>query len=501
MDYKLNPLDLPEVRIHLAQYLNTTQLAVAATVCKSWNATFISFLYSNITWGGTCKIPSKEKISTHASDIRNLNFVDDISPSSDLFPWNTVTGLKRLLTSIDDLNTHINQNLSNLIRQNQGLIEFQEHSGGTVETKECMDALLRCSNLKILSVMFANFEQAGTTELLYEISTRLEELEICCCIVAENHMSSRWSQFPAIRSLRFDTLEVPISELLEFIQKCPLLESLHWNRILGDVPISEICQLPTSYCPRLTNISIGTQYTPCLSENALVQILNSYPILTGFSIYESEFGPLALQSLRRHFGRLKILELGTSPHITDAMVLEALTSCRELIRFQVFSLGARSIVGAILGERRAGGDSRIDSQAENRHEWTCSNLRELKVFIGGLESMPTEQQQLVLHQIAKFKKLEVLNISYDDGKFHKHRTPHDGIGLRLDAGLDILRELRRLEVIAFNGLKQRIESQEIQWMLKEWPDLKQVRGVLHPIHSEHRKLAGSLRLRGVKVVS
>ncbi|KAF9352579.1 hypothetical protein BGX26_009640 [Mortierella sp. AD094] len=499
MDHRRNPLDLLEVRIHIAQYLSKPQLAAASAVCKCWNATFSTFLYGDIIWDGTWRSPCRERIIAHAADIRYLKLDGTIGQPSDHFPWKTATGIKRLLSCICFLDTYTVQNLSKLIRLNRGLLEFQDDSGIYAETQECMNALSCCPNLKKLSVKYADFERTEATELFYRICTRLEELEVCYSSVSDGEHLSNWSQFPSIKSLRFDYFVGPsTSQLLEFIHKCPRLESLHWNLTCGDFPVSEICQLPSTYCRRLTNLSFRNQDGPYLTDIDLVEILNSYPILTGFSVHESGFGPLAFQSLRRHFGRLTSLDLDSSLNITSVMVQEIMTSCPELISFCAPSLEVGSIVGVIRREGKTGEDSEIGGQTRCQQEWTCLNLRELKVFICGLESAPAELQQLVLQQLSTLKKLEALKIGHYDGKARK--VP-DGVDLRLEAGLDILRGLKRLRVIEFRGLQQHIDELEIQWMLREWPNLKQVRGVIHPFKTKRRKLTDMLRPRGIEVIS
>ncbi|KAF8968434.1 hypothetical protein BGZ46_010865 [Entomortierella lignicola] len=437
----------------------------------------------------------------YASDIRHLQLDGLIGQSNDEFPWKSLTGLRRLLSSISFLDPNTLENLSNMIRVNQGLLEFQDDSGIFAETQECMNALSRCPNLKKLSVKYADFERTRASELFFNICTRLEELEICYSSVSDGILMGNWSQFPSIRSLRFEYFMGPsTSQILEFIQKCPQLESLYWSITCDDFPVSEVCQLPSAYCPRLTYLTFRTQDQSYLTDHSIAEILNGYPILTGFSINESEFGPLAFQSLCRHFSRLKALDLGSSPNITSLMVQKILTACQNLRSFHAPSLEVGDIFGTIQQNDKldVGGDGGYKGQSTCQQEWVCVNLCELKVLICGLGTAPAECHRKLLQQLAKLERLEILDISHHDRKV---RNFSDSIDMRLDAGLDILKGLKRLQVIGFNGLLQSIDDQEINWVLKEWPNLRQIRGVIHPIKSKRRELVDILVSRGVEVIS
>lgn len=68
--------------------------------------------------------------------------------------------------------------------------------------------------------------------------------------------------------------------------------------------------------------------------------------------------------------------------------------------------------------------------------------------------------------------------SYTDGS-------RDGLDLRLEAGLDFLSGLKRLEDFSFQGLWQQMEEQDVRWMMRVWK-LRVIIGKLH--HDNDRRL-------------
>ncbi|KAG0245164.1 hypothetical protein BGX31_007743 [Mortierella sp. GBA43] len=70
---KVMAIDLPEIRTAMGQFLGTSDLAIAAMVCRSWNASFTPILYSVINWSTRGKNPSRESIIANAGYIRRLD--------------------------------------------------------------------------------------------------------------------------------------------------------------------------------------------------------------------------------------------------------------------------------------------------------------------------------------------------------------------------------------------------------------------------------------------
>lgn len=76
--------------------------------------------------------------------------------------------------------------------------------------------------------------------------------------------------------------------------------------------------------------------------------------------------------------------------------------------------------------------------------------------------------------------------------FFPYVRPRNELDLRLEAGLDVLSSLKRLEIFDFRGLWQQMEEQDVRWMAEALPNLTVVKGDLH--HSYEREVALSLIL-------
>ncbi|KAF9993420.1 hypothetical protein BGZ79_001888, partial [Entomortierella chlamydospora] len=93
-------MDIPEIRQHVGQHLNKAALVAAVTVCKSWNAIFIPFLYSTIHWQ-TTNLTRKdterlEIFRKHANYVRNMTLECRSITESDFNAPGQFTRLERV---------------------------------------------------------------------------------------------------------------------------------------------------------------------------------------------------------------------------------------------------------------------------------------------------------------------------------------------------------------------------------------------------------------------
>lgn len=96
--------DIPEIRDHLAQFLDTRQLSSAILVCRDWHATFLPFLYRSTSVNATSnKNPTLETIRKYAHLIQALR----ICGFTDSLEYYTVP-CRNLLTLTLDGNSRMN---------------------------------------------------------------------------------------------------------------------------------------------------------------------------------------------------------------------------------------------------------------------------------------------------------------------------------------------------------------------------------------------------------
>ncbi|KAF9352584.1 hypothetical protein BGX26_009645 [Mortierella sp. AD094] len=157
-----------------------------------------------------------------------------------------------------------------------------------------------------------------------------------------------------------------------------------------------------------------------------------------------------------------------------------MSSCPELISLTAPILDVHDILRPI--ERLFNIDTGVGvAEAIHAHGW---------VRICGLKESSVENQILVLQQLARLVNLSVLDISSTD---EKGNWNSDGLDLRLEVGLDILAKLWRLEKIAFIGVRQQMNEQDIKWMLQAWPRLKFIYGRTHFEKSRRHRLQAILK--------
>ncbi|KAF9163896.1 hypothetical protein BGX21_008623 [Mortierella sp. AD011] len=419
--------DIPEIGCQLALFLQDDHLAAASAVCKSWYSTFSPVLYSRLCWQGFghAKRPSKEVIEAHSDEIRSLYLRGDTSD----FPFEAVRYLKKLGLDTRTQDGQVWDRFIELIRRNTRLDTIEITLPNDIQTQELMKSLDSCPNLLKLKLSCRHLNRIST-ELIFNTCTRLQEL----------HLSARWSD-----GCR------PFGELAVF----PEMKALHFD--MGGGP------------------SLNRQLEFIQRYGGIARVLDSCREITAFHDSDSNFGPPAFQSLERHFATLVHLNVGTRSSMTSTMVQAIMSSCPELISLTAPALNVQDILGPI--ERHIDADTGVGIvEAIHAYGWVCLNLCSFEVRICGLNESSVNSQRLVLQQLARLENLSVLNISSTDKKGNWNS---DGLDLRLDAGMDILAKLRRLEKIAFIGVRQQMSEHDVKWMLQAWPRLKFIYGRTH----------------------
>ncbi|KAF9279665.1 hypothetical protein BGZ68_007782 [Mortierella alpina] len=72
-----------------------------------------------------------------------------------------------------------------------------------------------------------------------------------------------------------------------------------------------------------------------------------------------------------------------------------------------------------------------------------------------------------------------------------------GLDLRLHSGLGQLRTLRKLRMLRFTGLEQRMEQEDVAWMVEQLPELRVLQGRLHSDVNRQTVLEAQLEAGGV----
>ncbi|KAF9192256.1 hypothetical protein BGZ49_003449 [Haplosporangium sp. Z 27] len=474
MAKKASALDLLEIRLHLAQFLDMAQLTAVVAVCKSWSATFSPFLFSHIHWSNS----NQENNMSLSAIQANKDMFQSLqlnSHSLETILKVSFTKLTRIHVAASCWDYPLCDSLSRLIIENIELRLIQINVGELANPHQLMEALSSCLNLKTLSLACLSLDHQ-TTQLLFQICTHLEDMDFSYISMPSDWELDQDLKFPKMKTLRLGTVDgFHLHQQLLLIRNCSCLKSLRWG-IDEDVifPYPELCKILVEDCLDLSELHFEEEFDLPIPDEDLARIFDSFTILTNFSAPRTMFGKNAFQSLQQHFNHLVNLQVRSSPMMTSPMVQVIMMSCPQLVVFFATYLDARDILGVDSEEEQTGVVGRNTAKDLDSRDWVCLKLKELRLHICGLEGKP-EWQRPVLTQLARLTRLEWVNFSCVEWG----SEVRDGLDLRLSAGLDILGKLKRIESLMFLGLKQEMDEQEVRWMMQRWPRLANLFGNIH----------------------
>ncbi|KAG0240227.1 hypothetical protein BGX31_002160 [Mortierella sp. GBA43] len=263
-------------------------------------------------------------------------------------------------------------------------------------------------------------------------------------------------QCPALRSLEWESPDRGFDQAVEF---CNRFEALRW--------------------PQLDWILINCYKT--LSSEVYGRILK----VSKQSFRRLDFGhsdiPLEAFTMikEQHFKSLEVIDIRNCSGDRSDWALEILSSCPNLRRISVKVIHAQ------------------DFLKPGSKPWVCHQLQELVAFIdmgfpdNGPNRKLTEQElgqcREVFQRLATLKELEVLdmlatytmacNIISQNYYSPQHlRYSLVQLPMRLNAGLDHLAGLVKLEKVSFWGGKHVVYKDDLVWMVEHWKHLKNLGG-------------------------
>jgi hypothetical protein len=198
------------------------------------------------------------------------------------------------------------------------------------------------------------------------------------------------------------------------------------------------------------------------------------------------------------------------------MIVEILRSCPLLENFDGYQVFARDIVNQNCAGHTSYGR---DSSGSNRGQkddggWICYGMQLLDLHFTGFSgdsSIDSPWQWKVFSQIARLENLRYLSIggrissrSWETpttiGTIEASNGP-DGLDLRLNSGLGQLCTLKKLRMLRFTGIRQKMTESDVRWMIENLPELRIVQGVLHTDLVEQQKLETIFESHGINVWS
>ncbi|KAG0362095.1 hypothetical protein BGZ54_008768 [Gamsiella multidivaricata] len=564
-------LDLPEILLQVAFYLNAADVWVCSYVCRSFYSVFAPLVWRDLHFGTPCRLDPEQaplarsfKILTHvaATDVSAPDRTADgggqepRNPFLETFqsnaPWVrsltinnqdatlplqlgmvcqqlesiTIAGL-----SLDEKKNHVAEHWDScklMMMRNRTHLRsltlvdwFYSPDKKAQYGRPVWNPILRCTRAwNLRSLRLENCAIRGKhLEAFWKVCERLETLYMDhtsfdlplrptrnslnradneptatngthlaptptpteSTPVQSTHLLPT-TRFPRLKELtvikfpRYDQLQ--IVNLL--IAQCPELQSLTWS-------IYSTCETPTTEFyhhfaagtwPKLDSIIIMS-HSDRFTDEQYTQFLRAAKIpLRCLNLCVAWTQTEAFDLLKaHHFSTLETIIIYNREEVSNDWALEVLTSCPNLKLLKANVLHAQQFL-------------------KNMKPWVCLGLQELDVFInmGFPDNAPnrrlTEEEhrqcRAVFKQLATLRELRNLDMLILYPCLYTNGQPISGsnhpqysltaLPMRLEAGLDELASLRRLQKISFWGGKHVVHRRELVWMVDHMKALKAIRG-------------------------
>ncbi|KAF9995747.1 hypothetical protein BGZ65_008610, partial [Modicella reniformis] len=185
-----------------------------------------------------------------------------------------------------------------------------------------------------------------------------------------------------------------------------------------------------------------------IKEDAIIEILKSFPLLTTVGFRNSYFGRRALETLQEHCKQVDCLDVSFACADPDRefkgallRFLQTWTPLREL--------EADGVVFHL--------DTPMDDDVPNRIPWACTKLEKLVCGFQGSESQ-------IFQHLSQFPMLSNLTIS----------NPSLSIS-PIENTLAWMIHSTRMEYFWFSQYRQvPVDKAAVKWMLQHWPNLKKL---------------------------
>ncbi|KAI8349970.1 hypothetical protein B0O80DRAFT_458760 [Mortierella sp. GBAus27b] len=329
-------MNMPEIRYHVAQFLDRGELAVATRVCKSWNGTFTPFLYRQIvTRDFFFTDIAIESIKANADYVCTLElWQEHLRTRSKDFPLEAFTRLTSFTLWFDDVDPHLMlTRFVQMLRQNPAIQDLTifEYIATPYNLEFMQTVASSCPNLRTLSVVDSDLD-IECTKLLLDICFRLTELKLGNTALdgeLDTEDVDRWPDgFPKLRKL-----DVRLSahwNVLRIVQKCPQLKSWTCDMDYSQEYMPDLPDVIAKHCPCLDELSIGTYLDVPIG---LARVFDSCRRLLSLTLEQDGLDSSAQSSLTRHFPYLTHVNFHSSPLSTRSSSLALTLTISPLPKF------------------------------------------------------------------------------------------------------------------------------------------------------------------------
>lgn len=522
-------LNLPEIITAIGSFLPRRSIVACLQVNSSFHSLLAPFIYNHL------KLFSRHSVSklpTTQTLVRYAHLVHDLSINSFVSLAYLTAGYKNLRSisfsshkgnqaaqlGTDD---EILDALLQLIQDNPGLkgwtLDDPWPQIPAVVWKAVADST---TELDVLCLYNTTVSEEARPWFL-KACRKTRQLVLQKVIIQGSESSNNFTEHNDIphsfspQSVQFNNVPgLPMLDQLEFLSRCPQLQDVFWepvsqdtHRQLRQVTEQEVmsmraeirCFFQHTTWPHLKSVTIGkygeysdSSLASSLTVESLDHILESIQAgrLEQLVCKGSAFGTAGLRSLSTQFSNLSVLIARGCAVITSPVVQLLLESCPRLTTIEATELHIRDIrrggpwVCIRMVDLRFSLNLWLEKGDVGWRDFVCSPLADTDQ--DELETTRfIQDQHCVFDQLSRLTALECLDVQVFPLRFNgvtgsggSEMLHYGELDFRISHGLEMLSTLKELRCLNFCGTFQRLQREDVEMMVAQWPQLDCLSGRL-----------------------
>ncbi|KAG0010565.1 hypothetical protein BGZ81_002689 [Podila clonocystis] len=489
MDHPIESI-VPEIWLHIAEWLDIKHFRTCVLVSKSWSTTFTPYLWRHFGLRHHSVAPTFATVQKNAFSVRSLNTANlprelldvdfqhlqqlaigpNLGQSQQDYNWEPIYGLLR-------------RSASSL--RSVTVVIVKDPFSSTF-----WDALQSCPMLEKLVLDPCVINLAAAPALL-DVCSRVKTIRLSKICFLQTKTASGDNNAVATNPFASEITLRKIQEtsaLKHFVPlsfSCPNLKRMELSCTVPYMPITipiprEIAFLPR---PHLSYIYLSNV---TVSDVSMATFLDSIPlmVLKELYLFTTGLGPKALTSLHQHSQSVEHLHIRQCPAWTSQQFIRILTSFPRLLTVKVPYIWARDVAACPV-------------------PWVCTDLYKFCAYVDTSHSPATKDalkaslemernERAMYAALGRLIKLRTLDISLVFGYHVAVSNGRHPLDLQLSSGMDALAELSELRVIECRQTNQVMGGQDIAWMREHWPNLARVRGDIVCTSGDIEEILGSI---------
>ncbi|KAK3810268.1 MAG: hypothetical protein J3Q66DRAFT_352662 [Benniella sp.] len=408
-----NPLEIPEIRLMVGQYLRRSDLAQCLRVCKSWHTSFLPLVWWTIASRRNSRYnPTVESLRRHLHLVKDLVYDRTIWKEYEPILCRNLLTLELFCDECSTIDIAQYGQLRELvIRAIRPSLRIQFPVWKPAYSMQ---------NLLHLMLNHTDID-ATATDTFWDICTRLRVLILQN--ISIERLPDKSMRFERLLTLEMEFRSVhPSEEQLDFIIRCPKLTKLDWSEeterrspLVLDAFADHVAN---GAWPGLTRLRLGHDYPPNWDAQ-FAKIIQGMRQICMLDISGPILGSYNFKALRPHFHTLRRLNIEFGSTVTGSATPEILASCPCLEEFTILGAMSQDIVQG--------------------RPWVCehsmTNLYLNVIISPGQDA--DHHQRLILERVSRLVNLEKLAVDH-----LLHGVEGAQLGLHLGKGLEQLSTLK-----------------------------------------------------------